>query len=92
MEAVLAFLAEYALELGGGAAAIAILEKMFHPIGWIFGRKKSAELAQAPIVAPVQANDGLTLSIPDFIRLRGELKADIERDLETADESEKSQL
>jgi tetratricopeptide (TPR) repeat protein len=93
-EAFFGFLAEYTLELGGGAALIAIVETVFKPFRKIFGRTETVKLDDETkaAIAPVQANDITTLTVPEFIRLRRELKADIERDLEAADESEKSTL
>ena len=48
--------------------------------------------ATTAAIAPVQAKDTTALTVTDFIRLRRELKADIERDLEAADGSEKFTL
>lgn len=94
MEAILVFLAEYAAELGGVAAVIAIVETVFKPFRKLFARTEVVKLDKetTDVLAPVKAKDVTALTVTDFIRLRRELKADIERDLETADEGEKVTL
>lgn len=92
--AILGFLAEYAVELGGGAAVIAIVETIFKPFRKLFGRTELMKLDKetTDALAPTRAKEVTALTVTDFIRLRRELKADIERDLETAEEGEKTTL
>jgi tetratricopeptide (TPR) repeat protein len=94
MEVILAFLAEYGVELGGAAAGLAIIETVFKPFRRIFGRTETVKLDEETkeALAPTKAKDGPALTIPEFIRLRRELKADLEDELTRADETEKTQL
>ena len=94
MEVILAFLAEYGVELGGAAAGLAILETVFKPFRRIFGRTETVKLDEETkeALAPTKAKDGPALTIPEFIRVRRELKADLEDELTRADETEKTQL
>src|SRR6056297_3352813 len=61
---------------------------------WPFSKPKPTQLAPDTIdqIKPPQAKDGPTLTVPEFIRLRRELKADLEVELAEAAEAEKSQL
>src|SRR6056297_1275741 len=61
---------------------------------WPFSKPKPTQLAPDTIdqIKPPQAKDGPTLTVPEFIRLRRELKADLEAELAEAAEAEKSQL
>ena len=61
---------------------------------WPFSKPKPTQLAPDTIdqIKPPQAKDGPALTIPEFIRLRRELKADLEAELAEAAEAEKSQL
>ncbi|WP_074785559.1 tetratricopeptide repeat protein [Roseovarius tolerans] len=59
-----------------------------------FSKPKPTQLASDTIdqIKPPQAKDGPALTVPEFIRLRRELKADLEAELAEAAEAEKSQL
>ena len=94
IEAVLAFLTEYAVELGGAAAGLAIVETVFKPFRRLFGKTETVKLdaETKAALAPVQAKDVTALTVPEFIRIRRELKADIELELETAHDSDKQVL
>ena len=61
---------------------------------WPFSKPKPTQLAPDTIdqIKPPQAKDGPALTVPEFIRLRRELKADLEVELAEAAEAEKSQL
>src|SRR6056297_1017500 len=61
---------------------------------WPFSKPKPTQLAPDTIdqIKPPQAKDGPALHVAEFIRLRRELKADLEAELAEAAEAEKSQL
>ena len=61
---------------------------------WPFSKPKPTQLAPDTIdqIKPPQAKDGPALTVPEFIRLRRELKTDLEAELAEAAEAEKSQL
>ncbi|AGI66893.1 hypothetical protein OAN307_c11920 [Octadecabacter antarcticus 307] len=66
-------------------------------LGWVFKpwrKSKKTDLSDETIekIAPAQVKDGTTLTVPEFIRLRRELKADLEDELTRADETEKTRL
>ncbi len=94
LDAGLEFLRTYGVELGaaGGAAGVAAL--IWAIVKWLFSKPKPVEIALNSIdqIKPPQAKDGPTLTVPEFIRLRRELKADLEAELAEAAEAEKSQL
>src|SRR6056297_1415148 len=94
VDAFLGFLRTYGVELSaaGGLAGVAAL--IWAIVKWLFSKTKPTQLAPDTIdqIKPPQAKDGPALTVPEFIRLRRELKADLEAELGEAAEAEKSQL
>jgi len=94
VDAFLGFLRTYGVELSaaGGLAGVAAL--IWAIVKWPFSKPKPTQLAPDTIdqIKPPQAKDGPALTVPEFIRLRRELKADLEAELAEAAEAEKSQL
>ncbi|WP_297768742.1 tetratricopeptide repeat protein [uncultured Roseovarius sp.] len=75
----------------------AIITALAVLIGWVkwpFKRDRPTQLAPETIdqIKPSQARDGPALTVSEFIRLRRELKADLEQELAEAAEGEKTQL
>ncbi|MFB9149451.1 tetratricopeptide repeat protein [Roseovarius ramblicola] len=75
-------------------AIIAALAVVIGWAKWPFKRDKPTQLAPETIdqIKPPQARDGPALTTPEFIRVRRELKADLEQELAEADDAEKAQL
>ncbi len=94
MDWLLAFFSQYGVPLGGAAAALAIIETVFKPFRKLFGGTPTVRLDEdtKAALAPSQAADGPALTVPEFIRLRRELKADLEEELAAAQDAEKDQL
>src|SRR6056297_3963633 len=94
MDAVLVFLRTYAVEFGSAGGLVAVLLFVWTIVKKPFSKPKPTQLAPDTIdqIKPPQAKDGPALTIPEFIRLRRELKADLEAELAEAAEAEKSQL
>src|SRR6056297_2516668 len=94
VDAFLGFLRTYGVELSaaGGLAGVAAL--IWAIVKWLFSKPKPTQLAPDTIdqIKPPQAKDGPALHVAEFIRLRRELKADLEAELAEAAEAEKSQL
>lgn len=91
------FLGDWAVELSGAAALLVIVETFFRPIRkfiGLFSKPKKIVLSDETIekLSTGQAKDGPKLTTPQFIRLRWELKADLEQELAEAADTEKSQL
>lgn len=90
MDLILVFLEEWAAELG----ALAVIAGA---IGWFFGlfrKKPKTDLSDDTIekIAPRPAQDGPSLTIPEFIRLRRELKADLEQEFTESNAADKERL
>ena len=83
IEAFLTFLTENAVASGsaGGiaGAAVVVLAIITKPFGWIFGKPQTVKLDDETksALTTVPTMDGLALTVPEFIRLHSELKADI---------------
>ena len=97
LNVITAFLTGNAVVIGSGGAALGIIEYIFAPFRSLRAKIKSPEkldLSEDTIekLAPIQAKDGPKLSIPDFIRVRRELKTDLEKELASAADTEKDQL
>ena len=80
--------------LGPLGALVAVFLSVWGFIAKPFSKNKPTQLAPETIaqIAPVQAKDGPALTVPEFIRLRRELKADLEQELAQASDAEKFQL
>ncbi|MFT5742594.1 MAG: tetratricopeptide (TPR) repeat protein [Paracoccaceae bacterium] len=80
--------------LGPLGALVAVFLSVWGFIAKPFSKNKPTQLAPETIaqIAPVQAKDGPALTVPEFIRLRRELKADLEQELAQASDTEKTQL
>ncbi|WP_296765251.1 hypothetical protein, partial [Sediminimonas sp.] len=80
--------------LGSAAAGLAIVGFAWAFVTKPFKRDKPTQLAADTIdqIKPPQAKDGPALTVPEFIRLRRELKADLEQELANAQDAEKEQL
>ena len=76
--------------LGGIVGTLGVLVAW---LKWPFKRDKPTELGEDTInrIAP-QPKDRTALTVPEFIRIRRELKADLEQELTEAAEAEKAQL
>ncbi len=94
LDAVLGFLRTYGMELSAAGGLVAVLLFVWAIITKPFAKPKPTQLAPDTIdqIKPPQAKDGPALTVPEFIRLRRELKADLEAELAEAAEAEKSQL
>jgi len=94
LDTVLGFLSDHSKELGAAGGLVAVILFIWTIVKWPFKRDKPTQLAPETIdqIKPPQAKDGTTLTVAEFIRLRRELKADLEQDLAEADDAEKSQL
>ncbi len=88
LEAVLLWLGDNAAILGAIGALLATL--LFIGPSW-FKRKQHVKLSQDSIKA-ISSPSGPKLTIDDFMRIRREIKGDLEADLERAHESEKAKL
>ncbi|WP_294622204.1 tetratricopeptide repeat protein [uncultured Roseovarius sp.] len=82
------------MELSAAGGLVAVLLFVWAIITKPFAKPKPTQLAPDTIdqIKPPQAKDGPALTVPEFIRLRRELKADLEAELAEAAEAEKSQL
>src|SRR6056297_2134914 len=94
LDAILGFLRMYGMELSAAGGLVAVFLFVWAILKWPFSKPKPTQLAPDTIdqIKPPQAKDGPTLTVPEFIRLRRELKADLEAELAEAAEAEKSQL
>ena len=94
LEKVLAFLSAYTEEFGALAALLTIGGLIFGIVKAQFAKTKSVNLSSETIeqLKPKAAADGPSLSVTDFIRLRRELKADLETELADAGAAKKDQL
>src|SRR6056297_2701386 len=94
LETVLGFLSDHSTELGAAGGLVAVLLFLGAILKWPFKRDKPTQLAPETIdqIKPPQARDGPALTVAEFIRLRRDLKADLEQDLAEADDAEKTQL
>ena len=94
LETVLGFLSDHSKELGAAGGLVAVLLFIWTIVKWPFKRDRPTQLAPETIdqITPPQAKDGPALTVAEFIRLRRDLKADLEQDLAEADDAEKSQL
>jgi tetratricopeptide (TPR) repeat protein len=94
IEVISDFLTEYAVELGALGGIAGVLTVIWAVITKPFQRSKPTALAQETIdqIKPAVVKDVPSMTITDFIRLRRELKADLEEELAQADSSEKDQL
>lgn len=94
MELFLAWLAEYAVELGGGAAALAIIETVIKPFQKLFGKTETVKLDDE-LKAALASNlpvETAALTVPKFIAIRRDMKADLEQELIAAQDTEKAEL
>ena len=96
-EAALLFLKTYGVELGSVAALVAIATFAFKPVlSLISGKKEPDTLTVVKetikALSAEQSKDGPKLTVPELIRIRREMKADLEAELATADQPEKEQL
>src|SRR6056297_1525790 len=94
LDTVLGFLSDHSKELGAAGGLVAVLLFLGAILKWPFKRDRPTQLAPETIdqIKPPQAKDGPALTVAEFIRLRRELKADLEAELGEAAEAEKSQL
>ena len=94
LDAILGFLRMYGMELSAAGGLVAVFLFVWAILKWPFSKPKPTQLAPDTIdqIKPPQAKDGPTLTVPEFIRLRRELKADLEAELAEAAEAAKSQL
>ncbi|UXX84187.1 tetratricopeptide repeat protein [Roseovarius pelagicus] len=94
LETLLGILSDYAIPLGAVAAGLAIVETVFAPFRKLFRKAETVELGQETreaLNAP-KAKDGPALTVAEFIRIRRELKAELEAELTGASQDEKQQL
>ena len=91
---VLAFLTDNAAVLGSVAAVVAIFIFVWAVITRPFRKEKKLDLTDDTIekIAPRRPEQGPQLTVADFIRVRREMKADLEADLATAHADEKALL
>ena len=91
---VIAFLGEYSGILGAVASAMAIIAGVWAFIVRPFRKGKKFDLSDDTIekIAPYPSKDGPQLTVAEFIRLRREIKSDLEAELETAKAEEKALL
>src|SRR6056297_4148456 len=94
LDAILGFLRMYGMELSAAGGLVAVFLFVWAILKWPFSKTKPTQLAPDTIdqIKPPQAKDGPALTVPEFIRLRRELKTDLEAELAEASEAEKSQL
>ncbi|WP_299023885.1 tetratricopeptide repeat protein [uncultured Sulfitobacter sp.] len=94
MEAALAILTEYAVELGALGGLVGVLTAVWAVITKAFSKPKPVALARETVeqIKPQVAKDGPSFTVPEFIRLRRELKADLEAELAQAEVGETQQL
>jgi len=92
--AVLEFLTEHKDVLGSVAAVVAIFIFVWAVITRPFRKEKKLDLTDDTIekIAPRRPEQGPQLTVADFIRVRREMKADLEADLATAHADEKALL
>ena len=95
MEWLLAFLEANSTVLSAGGAGVALIAFVLGPVKWLVNRGKKTEVNPSKetikeIAPNVKAISQLTVT--DFIRIRREMKADLEAELATAEDAEKSQL
>lgn len=95
MGAVILFLTEMSVEVW--AAVVAVVSFVLGGIGWFFGLFKKdtpVTLAEETVEALKKPapEAGPELNVVDFIRIRRELKADLEAELAAATDEEKDQL
>src|SRR6056297_3168654 len=94
LDAILGFLRMYGMELSAAGGLVAVFLFVWTIVKKPFSKPKPIEIAPNSIdqIKPQQAKDGPALTVPEFIRLRRELKVDLEAELAEAAEAEKSQL
>ncbi len=93
-ETLIAFLTENAVVLGAVGSIVFLIGWAFSIIKAPFKRDKPVALAPDTIqqIAQQQSKNGAALTTAEFIRVRRELKADIEAELARAPDAEKDQL
>lgn len=93
-ETLIAFLTENAVVLGAVGSIVFLIGWTFGIIKAPFKRDKPVALAPDTIqqIAQQQSKNGAALTTAEFIRVRRELKADIEAELARAPDAEKGQL
>ncbi|MET4128509.1 tetratricopeptide (TPR) repeat protein [Roseovarius sp. MBR-38] len=94
LDTVLLFLRTYALELSAAAGLAYLLGVAMGFLKWPFSKPNPVALDPRTIdqIKPSQAKDGPALTVAEFIRLRRDLKADLEQELAEANEAGKTQL
>ena len=97
LEVILIFLGENAVVLGGGAAALAIVETVFSPFRTIARRWKKPEKVELSNPEALQALADPQTSAPkldaaSFLVIQNALKADLESQLQAAHAEEKDRL
>ncbi len=97
LEVILIFLGENAVVLGGGAAALAIVETVFRPFRTIARRWKKPEKVELSNPEALQALADPQTSAPkldaaSFLVIQNALKADLESQLQAAHAEEKDRL
>jgi len=85
---------DYATVIGSIAALIVIIGSIWAIFKWPFQKTPKTDLSDDTIerIAAPASNDGPALTVPEFIRIRRELKADLEAELAEASQGEKQQL
>ncbi|WP_299616752.1 tetratricopeptide repeat protein, partial [uncultured Tateyamaria sp.] len=94
VETIVLFLTENSVVLGSVGAVCGTAAIIWGIVKAPFKRDKPVALDPQTIaqIKPTKAKDGPTLTITEFIRIRRELKAEIEAELATAPDEEKEQL
>jgi len=94
LAAIFEFLIEHKDVLGSGAAVVAIVGVAWAVLTRPFSKDKKLDLTDDTIEKIASHNDkqGPKLSVAEFIRLRREMKADLEAELATAHADEKTLL
>lgn len=98
LAAVLLFLEENAIVLGGGAATLAIVETVFSPFRTFACRWKKpdkVEVLNPGALQSVSSQDADTepsLAVARFLKIQRRLKEDAEAQLQTADTTDQDQL
>ncbi len=93
-ESALAFLTENAVVVGTLAALSAIVGSAWGSIKNLFTKTKPVELSENTIaqIQTPKPTDTTALTVAEFIRLRRELKADLEEEFKTANSAEQDRL
>jgi len=88
------FLRKNAIVIGSLGGLAGVMALLTGALKWPFSKSKPTQLADETIekIKPPSLTDQTALTVPQFIAIRREMKADLEKELSEAHEDEKAEL